>query len=108
MSASVRRFIAELIGTYGFVVIGAGSGIVAASKLGDYGLLGVAIGNGVALGTMITTFAAISGSHFNPAVTLSAWIGRKIETFEAVGYVVAQLLGAVLAGLTLKVIFLES
>jgi aquaporin Z len=108
MSPSIRRWIAELIGTYGFVTIGAGAGIVTASKLGDAGLLGVAIGNGVALAVMITTFAHISGSHFNPAVTLSAWIGRKIENVDAVGYVAAQILGALGAGVTLRVIFQDA
>jgi len=108
MSPSLRRWLAELIGTYGFVTIGAGTGIVAGSHLGDYGLLGVAIGNGVGLGVMITTFMAVSGSHFNPAITLSAWIGRKIEAGDAVGYVASQLVGAVAAGLTLRVIFADA
>jgi aquaporin Z len=108
MTANLRRWIAELIGTYGFVVIGAGSGILIGAKLGDAGLLGVAIANGVGLGVMITAFMAISGGHLNPAVTLSAWIGRKIEAADAIGYVAAQLLGALGAGLTLRTIFPDS
>src|SRR5436305_11782405 len=99
MSQTVRRWAAEFIGTYGFVVIGAGTGIVATTKLGDYGLLGVAIGNGIALGVMITTFMATSGSHYNPAITLSAFVGRKISAFEAVGYVAAQILRALCAAM---------
>jgi aquaporin TIP len=108
MPANLRRWLAELIGTYGFVAIGAAAGIVSASKLGDAGLLGVAIGNGVALAVMITAVMAVSGGHLNPAVTLSMWLGRKIESVDAIGYVVAQLLGALGAGVTVRVIFSDA
>ncbi len=108
MSPNIRRWIAELIGTYGFVTIGAGAGILAGSKISDGGLLGVAIANGVGLAVMITAFMAVSGGHLNPAVTLSAWIGRKIEALDAVGYVAAQLLGALGAAVTLRVIFTDA
>lgn len=103
MSPNIRRWIAELIGTFGFVLVGAGSGIV----LGKTSLVGVAFGNGIGLAVMITTFAHISGSHLNPAITLSAWLGRKIETVNAFGYVAAQLLGALAAALTLRLIFAD-
>lgn len=101
MSPTIRRWIAEFIGTYGFVTIGVSAGAVA----GPSGLLSVAIGNGMGLAVMITAFMAISGSHFNPAITLSAWIGRKIDSLEALGYVAAQILGALAAAVTVRVIF---
>jgi MIP family channel proteins len=105
---NMQAWAGELVGTYGFVTIGAGAGIVAGSGLADLGLLGVAVANGVALGVMVTAFFSISGSHFNPAITLSALIGRKIRGVDALGYVACQILGALGAGLTLRVIFEET
>ena len=104
MTPNVRRWIAELIGTFGFVTIGASAGIV----LGKTSLVGVALGNGLALACMVTATAAISGGHLNPAVTLSAWLGRKIESVDAVGSVAAQRLGALGAGITVRVMFPEA
>ncbi len=108
MPRNMRAWAGELVGTYGFVTIGAGAGIIAGSGLADLGLLGVAAANGFGLAVMVTTFWVISGSHFNPAVTLSALIGRKIRPVDALGYVACQILGALGAGLTLRVIFEES
>jgi len=105
---SMQAWAAELVGTYGFVTIGAGAGIIAGSGLADLDLFGVAAANGIALAVMVTTFFAISGGHFNPAVTLSALVGRKIRGVDALGYVACQILGALGAGLTLRIIFDET
>jgi aquaporin Z len=104
----MQAWAGELVGTFGFVTIGAGAGIIAGSGLADLGLLGVAAANGFGLAVMVTTFWVISGSHFNPAVTLSALIGRKIRPIDALGYVACQILGALGAGLMLRVVFEES
>jgi aquaporin Z len=103
-----KAWAAELIGTYGFVTIGAGAGIIAGGGIAELGVFGVAAANGFGLAVMIATFAAISGSHFNPAVTLSALIGRKIRPVDALAYVACQILGALGAGLTLRTIFSET
>ncbi|MGH2759536.1 MAG: MIP/aquaporin family protein [Actinomycetota bacterium] len=108
MPRNMQAWAGELVGTYGFVTIGAGAGIVAGSGLADLGLFGVAVANGVGLAVMVTAFWAISGSHFNPAITLSALIGRKIGAVDALGYVACQIIGALGAGLTLRVIFEET
>ncbi len=107
MSKSLQAWGAELVGTFVFITIGAGAVILASGQLPNGGLLGVALAHGLALGATITTFAAVSGSHFNPAVTLSAWIGRKISSADALGYVAAQVLGALAAGLVLRTMFTE-
>jgi MIP family channel proteins len=104
----LQAWLGELVGTYGFVTIGAGAGIIAGGRVADLGLLGVAFANGIALGVMVTIFARISGGHLNPSMTLSAWLGRKIHTLDAVGYIGFQILGALGAGLTLRVIFAEA
>jgi MIP family channel proteins len=103
-----RPWAAELVGTYGFVTIGAGAGIIAGAGLADLGLFGVAVANGVALAVMVTTFMAISGAHLNPAITLSLFIGGKISATDALGYVSSQILGALGAAVTLRFIFEES
>lgn len=108
MPRNMQAWAGELVGTYGFVTIGAGAGIIAGSGLGDLGLFGVAAANGIGLAVMVTAFFAISGGHLNPAVTLSALVGRKIRGTDALGYVACQILGALGAGLTLRVVFEES
>lgn len=108
MPRNMQAWAGELIGTFGFVTIGAGAGIIAGGQVADLGLLGVAAANGFGLAVMITTFWVISGSHFNPAVTLSALVGRKIKPVDAMGYVACQILGALGAGVTLRVVFDES
>ncbi|HYZ91001.1 MAG TPA: aquaporin [Actinomycetota bacterium] len=100
---SMQAWAGELVGTFGFVTIAGGAGILAA----DLGLQGVAFANGVGLAVMLTAFWAISGSHLNPAVTLSALVGRRIKPVDALGYVACQILGALGAGLTLRMIFEE-
>jgi MIP family channel proteins len=107
VSKSLQAWAGELVGTFVFISIGASSVVLATSQLGDTGLLGVALAHALALGAAITAFAAISGGHFNPAVTLSAWIGRKISSADALGYVAAQVFGALAAGVFVRVVFDE-
>lgn len=103
-----RTWAAELVGTYAFVTIGAGAGIVAGAQIAEIGLLGVAAANGLGLAVMVTALMSISGAHLNPAITLSALLGRKIRSVDALGYVAAQTLGAVLAAVTLRTVFDEA
>ncbi|MDE2992524.1 MAG: aquaporin [Chloroflexota bacterium] len=97
-----RGTLAEVVGTFGFVTIGAGA-IVAADQanLGAAGLIAVALANGLSLAVMISIFGHISGGVFNPAVTVGLLVGRKIGLTDAMAYIVAQLIGATLAGLFL-------
>jgi len=98
-----RAWLGEFVGTFAFVTIASGSVIVGS----QIGLFGVATAHGLGLAIMVTVFAAVSGGHLNPAVTLSAWLGRKIQTADAVAYVVAQLAGALAAGGILRVVFTD-
>src|SRR6266487_2404198 len=66
----VKPLIAELVGTFAFVFIGAGSIITNVLTHGALGLLGIALAHGLALSIMVTVFAATSGGHINPAVTI--------------------------------------
>lgn len=101
--------IAEAVGTFLFFFVGMGSVV-----LGDYlaagggsgpGLLGVALAHGLALAVLVSALGAVSGGHFNPAVSLAVWIMGKITPARTALYIVAQLVGAVAAGLALRAVF---
>lgn len=108
MQRSLQAWAAELVGTFMFITIICGSVILATGQVAGLGLLGIGLAHAFGLGATITVFAAISGSHFNPAVTLSAWIGRKINSADALGYVACQILGALAAALVLRIMFPEN
>ncbi|TMC92793.1 MAG: aquaporin [Chloroflexi bacterium] len=101
----VKPVIAELIGTFAFVFIGAGSIIANVLTHGALGLLGIALAHGLALSIMVTVFAATSGGHINPAVTIGFLVTRRIAPLLGLLYIVAQLVGATLAGLLLRAVF---
>jgi MIP family channel proteins len=101
----VKPVVAELIGTFGFVFIGAGSIITNTLTHGTVGLVGIAFAHGLALAIMITIFAATSGGHINPAVTVGFLVTRRIAPLLGLLYIVAQLVGATLAGLLLRAIY---
>jgi MIP family channel proteins len=90
-----EQLVAEFVGVFVFVFIGAGAGTLAAAN--GAGTLGVAVAHGLALGIMVSTLGHISGAHFNPAVTVGAWVTGKIDSVRAPLYVLVQLAGAVAA-----------
>lgn len=100
MPSQTRRTVAEFVGTFGFVFLGAGA--VVTSGTGGFGLLGIALAHAIALSIMVSATMAISGGHLNPAVTLGLLVARRIDGKNAVAYIVAQLLGATLAALAIK------
>ena len=98
-----RALIAEFVGTFALIFIGVGC-IAANSAAGDGGtLVGVALAHGLTIGVMVAATAAISGGHLNPAVTIALAVTKKIDAMNAVGYIVAQCLGAVVAAALIKV-----
>lgn len=102
MRAVVRPLVAEFLGTFALVFIGAGAVVVNAAEGGALGLLGIAFAHAVVLAVMVTATLNISGGHINPAVTLGVWIARKIDGRTAVLYAVSQLAAAVLAALLVR------
>src|SRR5436190_19296511 len=95
-SAMMRKLSAEFIGTAWLVLGGCGSAVLAAAfpQLG-IGFVGVALAFGLTVLTMAYTFGHVSGCHLNPAVTVGLCVGRRFPAAEVVGYVVAQVMGAV-------------
>ena len=101
---NVRALTAEALGT--FVLVGLGSLSIAGAGLqGLPPLLIVPFGFGLALMAGVAMFGHISGAHFNPAVTLAAWIDQRLDWMSAVGYVAAQIIGALAASLMVLLLF---
>ncbi|MXY76642.1 MAG: aquaporin [Acidimicrobiia bacterium] len=92
MTGSLNRYLAELLGA--FVLIGVGSMAILSS---GGSIAAIAFGFGLALLIALYMFGSVSGGHYNPAVTLAQLIRGQITAADAVGYIVAQLAGAVLA-----------
>lgn len=105
MSGAMKKYLAELIGTATLVLFGCGSAVIA--EMGGalpLGALPIAFGFG--LGLMLAAYAIgpISGCHINPAVTVGMFVAGRIGSSEAVGYIVAQFIGAFLGALVLLII----
>jgi aquaporin Z len=95
----MNRYLAELIGTFWLVLGGCGSAVLAAGfpDVG-IGLLGVSLAFGLTVLTMAYAIGHISGCHLNPAVSIGLWAGGRFEASDLAGYIIAQVLGGVLAG----------
>ena len=87
----MKKLFAEFFGTFWLVFGGCGSAIFAAGypDLG-IGFVGVALAFGLTVMTMAFAVGAISGAHFNPAVTLGLWAGGRFETKNILGYIISQ------------------
>ncbi len=90
----MKKYIAELVGTFVLVFGGVGSAVLAGSHIGYEG---VAFAFGLSLLAMVYTIGPISGCHINPAVTCGVLVAKKINLKDAIGYVVAQIVGAIIA-----------
>jgi aquaporin Z len=90
----MKKYLAEVVGTFVLVFGGVGSAVLAGSHIG---YLGVAFAFGLALLAMAYTIGPISGCHINPAVTVGVLIARKIGARDALFYIIAQVIGAIIA-----------
>jgi MIP family channel proteins len=102
MEKALKPCVAEAVATFAFCFVGA------ASIINNAGLLGIAIAHGCMMAVLVSALGHISGGHNNPAVTFGVWVGGKISGQKAVLYVVFQLIGAVVAGLMLRMVFPEA
>jgi MIP family channel proteins len=99
MRDSLRHFLAEFLGTFALVFIGAGAVVMGQQGIGSLGT--VAAAHGLIYAVMITATMRVSG-HLNPAVTIGFLVTRRIEPLMAAVYIVAQLVGAMAAAYALK------
>lgn len=106
----VKRAIAECIGTFWLVLGGCGSAVLAAAAVAEVkdqtlstvfplgiGFAGVSLAFGLTVLTMAYALGHISGGHFNPAVSFGLWAGKRFPAGELLPYILAQVLGAVVA-----------
>jgi len=101
----MNKYIAECFGTFWLVLGGCGSAVLAAAfpDVG-IGLLGVSLAFGLTVLTMAYAIGHISGCHLNPAVSIGLWAGGRFEAKELAPYIIAQVLGGIIAGGVLYVI----
>jgi len=96
----MKKYLAELIGTFSLVFFGCGAaGVSGISSTGPagIGLLGISFAFGLTVAVMAYAIGPISGCHINPAITVSMLVAGKIKTSDAVGYIIAQFIGATFA-----------
>ena len=101
----MKAYTAEFLGTFWLVLGGCGSAVLAAAfpDVG-IGLLGVSLAFGLTVLTMAYAIGHISGCHLNPAVSIGLWAGGRFPARKLPAYIVAQVLGAIVAGGVLYVI----
>ena len=100
-----RALLAEAAGTFWFITIGAGAVVANHMTSGAVTVVGIALAHGLALAGAVSSFGAISGGHFNPAVTLGLWIADKHPRERVLTYWGAQAVGALAAGVLLRIAF---
>ncbi|MDB2632370.1 aquaporin Z, partial [Flavobacteriaceae bacterium] len=101
----MKKLFVEFFGTFWLVFGGCGSAVFAAAypELG-IGFIGVALAFGLSVLTMAYAVGHISGAHFNPAVSFGLWVAGRFEGKNLLGYILAQVLGAIMAAGTLFLI----
>ena len=106
-----RNWFSEAIATYALVFFGPLAIILSVVAFGDglsiESIIMISLAHGAAIGLMVYAFGHISGAHINPAVTIPMMITKKISVADGIGYIIFQLIGAVVAAFSLKAILPE-
>ena len=102
---NIKASVAELVGAFTLSFIGAGSIIIDNHTGGGVGLLGIALAHGLALSVAVSATMNISGGQINPAITIGLIVIGKEKVPQGVANIVAQLVGALIAGILLKCFF---
>jgi aquaporin Z len=97
----MKKYLAEMVGTFVLVFGGCGSAVLAGQQIG---FLGVSIAFGLTLLTMAYAIGHISGCHINPAVTVGLLVSKKMDARDVAGYIVGQIIGGILAAALLLAI----
>jgi MIP family channel proteins len=108
MTDDVRRYLAELFGTFTLVFVGSVAILAAVGGAGGGGYVEIGFAFGLALLAGLYAFAEVSGGHFNPIVSIAMVLDRRLETRHLIPYWIAQLAGAVLASLCVCIAFSQN
>lgn len=103
----MKKFFAEIIGTFMLVFIGTGS-VVFGNGTEGLGHLGIALAFGLAIVAAAYSIGTVSGAHLNPAVSIAMFINKRIDSKDLVNYIVGQVIGAILASATLFFLLSQS
>ncbi len=101
----MKKYISEAIGTFAMIFCGTGAIIINQESNGVITHVGIAMTFGLIVMAMIYALGDISGAHLNPAVTIAFTIAKKFEIKQVFPYIISQILGALLASSTLKLLF---
>jgi MIP family channel proteins len=98
------KLLAEFIGTFSFVFIGAGAAAVIGDGVGLPGIAAIALAHGLTIMAFAFAYGSVSGGHFNPSVTVGVLAVGAMGVGEAIGYIVSQLIGGVAGALLLWIV----
>ncbi|MCK6648033.1 MAG: MIP family channel protein [Bacteroidia bacterium] len=101
----MRKYLAEVIGTFALIFCGTGAIIINQESGGTITHAGIAATFGLIVAAMIYTVGDISGAHLNPAVTIAFWLAKVFPAKEIMPYIISQSIGAFLASFTLHYLF---
>jgi MIP family channel proteins len=96
------KLVAEFIGSFAFVFIGAGAAAVIGDGVGLPGIAAIALAHGLAIMAFAFAYGPVSGGHMNPAVTIGVLAAGAMDTITAIGYVLSQLAGGIAGALLLR------
>jgi MIP family channel proteins len=98
------KLLAEFIGTFSFVFIGAGAAAVIGDGVGLPGIAAIAVAHGLTIMVFAFAYGSVSGGHMNPAVTVGVLAAGAMGVGEAIGYIASQLMGGVAGALFLSTV----
>jgi aquaporin Z len=97
----MKKYVAEVIGTFMLVFFGTGAAVFAGKEIGN---VGIALAFGLAIVAAAYSIGSISGAHLNPAVSFAMWLSKRLDGKDLIGYVVSQLIGAIVASFAVRTI----
>lgn len=101
----MRNYVIETIGTFFLVFVGCGAMVINTEMGGVISHVGVAMSWGLIVMVLIYSIGDISGAHLNPAVTIGFFVAKRFPVKKVLPYILAQLIGALLAAYSLKILF---
>ena len=102
---TASKLVAEFIGTFSLVFIGAGTAAVIGDSVGLPGIAGIALAHGLVIMAFAFAYGSVSGGHMNPAVTVGVLTAGAMDPIDAVGYIGSQLAGGIAGALLLRTLF---